>query len=207
MGEQTGDPPQELAAQLADAVEEFRSAVARQALDLMAAAEERATQRERDAGKAARRIEQDAERKAERILQAALERASVVLESIDALEGALTGTMKGLRSEADRLTTDLTAQTDQAAVRSDDQVASAEAASGIERQLALVPTGQLRQVVRAAVHKMRDEGRPRADAERFLIRFRLDEAHGDAIDEIYGPSANRSARPAWGRWRHRRRAE
>src|SRR4051794_27738988 len=108
----TEDPeaPRDLAAKLGAAVSEFRSAVERQAWELLSAAERRAEDRERDAAKFARRTEADAERNAERILQSALERASVVLAAIEALEDELPGTMQGLRTEPDRLRTELTTQ-------------------------------------------------------------------------------------------------
>src|SRR5215207_4750972 len=154
MNDETADSRREGAAELGPAIEDFRSAVERQAAAVLSAAEEGAAEREREAVRAARRIEQDAERKAERILQAALARASSVLDSIDALEGELAGTMQGLRSEADRLTTNLTTQT-----KGDDESAAAQAAGGIDDELAVVPDGQLRNVVRATVYGMREAGR------------------------------------------------
>ena len=213
------EPPQDLATTLNPAVSEFRSAVERQAWELLSAAERRAEDRERDAAKVARRTEADAERKAERILQAALERASVVLAAIEALEDELPGTMDGLPTEASRLTTELTTQAkgpqgqltaspviDAEIVPMESGLASpaARAISGIEGQLAVVPTMQLRQVIRAIVSKMRDEGRGREEAEVFLVRFRLEAAHGDLLDEIFGARSMRS-RGAWRGWPSRRR--
>ena len=204
MNDETADSRQEGAAELGPAIEDFRSAVERQAAAVLSAAEERAAEHEREAVRAARRIEQDAERKAERILQAALARASSVLDSIDALEGELAGTMQGPRSEADRLTTNLTTQT-----KGDDESPAAQAASGIEDELALAPNGQLRNVVRATVYGMREAGRPRQDAKRFLDRFFLEDAHRDVLDEIYGPIEGNSGGVSAGArgWLHRRRAQ
>jgi hypothetical protein len=213
------EPPRDLAAKLSAAVSEFRSAVERQAWELLSAAERRAEDRERDAAKLARRTEADAERNAERILQAALERASVVLAAIEALEDELPGTMQGLRTEPDRLTTELTTQAegpqgqltaspviDGEMVPTETGLASpaARAMSGIEGQLAVVPTMQLRQVIRAIVSKMKDEGRSREEAEVFLVRFRLEEAHGDLLDEVFGPRPVRPRVP-WRAWPSRRR--
>jgi hypothetical protein len=213
------EPPRDLAAKLSAAISEFRSAVERQAWELLSAAERRAEDRERDAAKFARRTEADAERNAERILQAALERASVVLAAIEALEDELPGTLQGLRTEPDRLTTELTTQaegpqghlsaspvTDGEIIPTETGLASpaARATSGIERQLAVVPTMQLRQVIRAIVSKMNDEGRSRDEAEVFLVRFRLEDAHGDLLDEVFGPRLPRSRGP-WRVWRSRRR--
>jgi hypothetical protein len=213
------EPPQDLAAKLDAAVSEFRSAIERQAWDLLSAAERRAGDRERDAVKVARRTEADAERKAERILQAALERASVVLAAIEALEDELTGTMHGLRTESNRLTTDLTTQAkgpqgqltagsviDAEVVPTESGLAgpAARAMSGIEGQLAVVPKIQLRQVIRAIVSKMKDEGRSREEAEVFLVRFRLEGAHGDLLDEVFGARSLRS-RGSWRAWPSRRR--
>ena len=205
MNEETADSRPEGAAELGPAIEDFRSAVERQAAALLAATEERAAEREREAVRAARRIEQDAERKAERILQAALARAFSVLDSIDALEGELAGAMHGLRSEADRLATNLTAQAE-----GDEGSQAGQAAGGIEDEPALVPTGQLRNVVRATVYAMREAGRPRQDAKRFLDRFFLEDAHRDVLDEIYGSIEGNSGRvPPGARkaWPHRRRAQ
>ena len=64
----------------------------------------------------------------------------------------------------------------------------AETVSGIESQVMSAPSSQLRQVVRAALHKMREEGRPRGDAERFLVRFGLAEEHGDELATSTAPA-------------------
>jgi hypothetical protein len=211
-------PPRDLAAKLGAAVSEFRSTVERQAWELLSAAERRAEDREREAAKSARRTVADAERNAERVLQAALERASVVLAAIEALEDELPGTVPGPPTESDRLPPELTQAKgpqgqrtaspviDGEVVPTETGLASpaARAMSGIEGQLAAVPTVQLRQVIRAIVSKMKDEGRSREEAEVFLVRFRLEEAHGDLLDEVFGPRPVRPRVP-WRAWPSRRR--
>jgi hypothetical protein len=212
-------PPRDLAAKLGAAVSEFRSTVERQAWELLSAAERRAEDREREAAKFARRTVADAERNAERVLQAALERASVVLAAIEALEDELPGTVPGPPTESDRLPTEVTTQAkrpqgqltaspviDGEIVPTETGLSSpaARAMSGIEGQLAVVPTMQLRHVIRAIVSKMKDEGRSRDEAEVFLVRFRLEEAHGDLLDEVFGPRPIRSRGP-WRGWPSRRR--
>ena len=77
-----------------------------------------------------------------------------------------------------------------------------ETVSGIERQVMSAPSSQLRQVVRAVLHKMREEGWPRGDAERFLVRFGLAEEHGDELDNVYGDPRARRRFP-WLPWRRR----
>jgi hypothetical protein len=83
----------------------------------------------------------------------------------------------------------------------------AETVSGIESQVMSAPSSQLRRVVRAALHKMREEGWPRGDAERFLVRFGLAEEHGDELDNVYGAGSRRDPRARrrfpWLPWRRR----
>jgi hypothetical protein len=210
------DPSHDHAAGLDPAISEFRSAIERQASKLLSAAERRAQDREREAAQVARRTEADAERKAERILQAALERASVVLGAIEALEGELTGPTHGPRTEANRPTTQVDG--DQAQLNAsqvvDDDVVPADgelnspATTAIRRisgELAVVPAVQMRQVLRATVSKMKNEGRTREDAQAFLTRFRVQQEHSAVLDEIFGATAT-STRSAWRTWPSRRRA-
>jgi hypothetical protein len=185
---------------------------------VLLAAEQHAAEREREAEKASRWVEADAERRAERILQAALERAWVVLTGLEAVESGLMGTVQGLQSEAARLTADLTAQTANSPLQPPDprpELKAGTTAAGDEPAQALpaaidaTESGlgessprQMSQAVRATVYKMRQEGRPRHEAELFLQRFHLDHEHSGLVDEMYGPLDTRQS-PS-GRARRRR---
>jgi hypothetical protein len=196
------DDPKVTAAQLPDeirdAVETLGGSIESEVSDILRAAEARGADLERDARRSAREVEQEAQRKAERILQAALERAAAVLDSIDAIQDGLVRIASGLRAESDALTAKLTTEYEDAAgalprkATGEPHPALEELGQGpsqLSDAVEIIPTGQLRSAVRATLYRMRQEGQPREAGERFLARFRIEDPHGDLLEEVYGNNA------------------
>jgi hypothetical protein len=154
--------------------------------------------------------------------QAALDRSSRVVTSLDALDGTVSRVTSALRAEVDdvaaalrglhRLQVELPeeilpgrAETEAEAEPEPAEPPPSEAhdpgppATEAHAEPApppdpeIEPSPELTEMFREQITRMRDDGKPRDEAERVLLRFRLGYRFLGMLDEIYltGPSSGR----------------
>jgi hypothetical protein len=146
---------------------------------MMSTAAENAARIEREASERAHAIESDAARKSEEMLGAAFKRAWRILDGIDLMERGFGDMIHALRSEMEGFAADLGIALPQP--RPDRTRKNGAASAGSH--------GEVEQLITEQVAILYREGRPRAEAEHLVMRFKHGGDYLQIIDEIYGSKA------------------
>lgn len=160
--------------------------------------------------------------------QEALDRSSRLVNSLDALTGTVSQVTSALRTEVDDVTESLRGlhglKVELPEEPSPDPEPRSDPAPDAQEPDApapdipepappapdpeMEPSPELTGMFREQITRMRDDGKPRDEAERVLLRFRLGHRFLGMLDEIYlsGPPSSRGRRKRQPFARFRRRA-
>jgi hypothetical protein len=143
----------------------------------------RAEQIEREATERARQTRQEAERKSEELLEEAFTRAWRILDGIDLLENGMSDMIAALRAEMEGFAADLgSANGDKPARRPQSGAPSPPISNGPPADSDHV---EVEQMIIEQVAMLHRQGRPRAEAERLVMRFKQGPEYLHVIDRIY----------------------
>ena len=203
MGRFDREDTEGLPASLGSATEELRASVERQVREIVESAEQRASAIEDSALERAAQVERESQDSAKELFHTSVERSDRMLEAIDALEREIGAVIGLLREEAERLASELRAGkvshdvqpafNELVAEQADEEPASAETFSEPEFEDEEAPIGvnggspEVRDMIHQQISNLRETGKPREDAQRFLLRFKHGESYLNMLDEIYGP--------------------
>ena len=182
-------------AALDSAAAELRELVERQVTEIIKAAHDRAAEIEREATAKAERVQREAESRAQETLDDAYSRTWRMLDGIDLLESGVGDLIRTLRTEMESFAADLgsAAPRTSASGDSDDGDSAAEMAVD-QTDEAGAPSedgsrAEVEHMIREQVANMHAQGMSRAQAERFLLRFKQGEHYLHVLDQIYKPEA------------------
>jgi hypothetical protein len=209
----------DLATSLAAVTDELRSSLEREIREIVETAKGRAAQIEEEAARRQGELEPVSDWKAQETLENGSDRLSRLLDGIDLLESGFRGMLGTLRTEVEGLRAELVEaprppeppqQEDEAQTKeAPDRQSSVLSEEGLDQSaepshpvpLKLVTGGddspegrlELEEMIRAHIRNMFDSGRSRAEAERFLTRFKSGENYRAVLNEIY-PQVGHSRR-------------
>ncbi len=214
------------------AADQLKESVKSQVREIVEGAEARAAEIEEEARRKVAALEAASERRYEQLLQSAIEQTTQMLNVIEAAERNWGGATHLLRSETQKLASELKAarekvgpsepalrveppelreqQQQEPAAKArranasrrepgapaDAMPPSPEPTLKVEppelkeqpptREKSEAPPGfEVREMVRTQIVSMFHSGKPRAEAERFLMRFKQGENYVDLLDEVY----------------------
>jgi hypothetical protein len=174
--------PSKLSSSLDDATGELESFVEDKVRGILEAAAARAEQIEREATERAEQTRREAERKSEALLDEAFTRAWRILDGIDLLENGVGDMITALRAEMEGFAADLGSTNGSGpARRLPPRAPSSPASNG-------PPAGnhvEVEQMIIDQVAALHRQGRPRAEAERLVLRFKQGREYLHVIDRIY----------------------
>jgi hypothetical protein len=145
----------------------------------MRKAGENAARIEREAADRAHEIESEAARRSEEMLGAAFKRAWRILDGIDLMESGFGDMIHALRSEMEGFAADL-------------GIALPGPRPNRTRTNGAVSEGshaEVEQMITEQVAMLHREGRPRAEAEHLVMRFKHGGDYLHIIDDVYGSKA------------------
>jgi hypothetical protein len=168
--------------------------------EILEAAVSRAEQIEREAIEWAAGTRQEAERKSAALIEQAFTRAWRILDGIDLLENGVGDMIAALRAEMEGFAADLGS-----AAAPDDRPVAREPAAGsvltpgenapaprsipnVAENGSSQPAGdhvEVEQMIIEQVAELHRQGRPRAEAERLVMRFKQGQDYLHVIDRIY----------------------
>jgi hypothetical protein len=200
--EEAGD---RLADTLGDATEQLRVALEREAVDIISKAREQAASLEEAARLEAASIEQAARQRADKLEREARVRAEAasaraeearasqskriagVLKDVEDLEQRMLATVADLRRRLSSETEDEPVAVPEPAAENGAPQFSRPVPMSVAAQVgaATEPNPVLDDMMRAQIVNMAGSGTPRAEAERFLGRFKLGESYLGMLDEVY----------------------
>jgi hypothetical protein len=157
------------------------------ALSIEDRATEKANQMEQESRRQGEEVLRESHEAAARALSSAIERAEEILGAAARLQSELDRVIDSLRDDIKRLTSELRAENEALA-------APPPTASSASPQATEVagPAGQRDrnpgEMIRQQLTRLRDGGTPRAEAERYLGRFKQGEGYAELLDEVYGPA-------------------
>jgi hypothetical protein len=165
------------------ATRDLQSFVEHEVQEILDAAVSRAEQIEREATRRAKQTTQDAVRKSEALLKEAFTRAWRILDGIDLLENGVGDMIAALRAEMESFAADLGSSNGAGPARRPPAGTLSTPAYGeptVDGNHLEVEEMIVEQV--AALHR---QGRPRAEAERLVMRFKQGQDYLHVIDRIY----------------------
>jgi len=173
--------------------------------EIVESAQARATVIEDQALERAAELERESQESANELFHVSVERSDRMLEAIDALEREIAAVISLLREEAEKLAEELRAgrvkhedvprgvpEQETEAETPLEEAGGDEGEYEVEAETESAPEAtnggspEVREMLHKQITQLYESGKPREDAQHFLLRFKQGEYYLDMVEEVYG---------------------